>query len=194
MHSLPDLPAAPAKPCVPLAPVLSLAAFTGRGDAPVPSILDAGAALLVTSGRIAIGLALRAMGVGQGDVVLMPAYHSLSMIPPVLWRGAEARFYRVTPDAQVDLADVAAKLDRRVKAIVVTHYFGFPQQMAPIRAWCDQHRVALLEDCAHSFFGEHAGRPIGSSGDYAIASSPAAMHWTRLPWNRPAPRLTSRWR
>lgn len=171
MHSPLDLPAAPAKPRVPLAPVLSMAAFTGGARSPIPSILDAGATRLVTSGRIAIGLALRAMGVGPGDIVLMPAYHSLSMIPPVLWRGAEARFYRVTPDAQVELADVAAKLDGRVKAIVVTHYFGFPQQMAPIRAWCDQHRVALLEDCAHSFFGEHAGRPIGWSGDYAIASS-----------------------
>jgi perosamine synthetase len=171
MPSLPDLPAAPAKPRVPLAPVLSLAAFTGGSRAPLRSILDGGEARLVTSGRIAIGLALRAMGVGPGDVVLMPAYHSLSMIPPVLWRGAEARFYRVTPDAQVDLADVAAKLDGRVKAIIVTHYFGFPQQMAPIRAWCDQHAVALLEDCAHSFFGEHAGQPVGASGDYAIASS-----------------------
>jgi dTDP-4-amino-4,6-dideoxygalactose transaminase len=154
-------------PRLPLAPALSWASFRGHRHANTASILNAGATRLVTSGRIAIGLALRAIGVEQGDVVLMPAYHSLSMIPPVLWRGAEARFYRVTANAQVDLADVVSKLDGRVKAIVVTHYFGFPQQMAPIRAWCDAHGVALLEDCAHSFFGEH----VGTSGDYAIASS-----------------------
>jgi perosamine synthetase len=157
----------PARPWVPLAPVLSRASFAKGGHAPVRSILDAGQVRLVTSGRVAIALALRAMGVAAGDIVLMPAYHSLSMIPPVLWRGAAPRFYRVTPHAQVDLADLDASFDQRVKALVVTHYFGFMQDMAPIRAWCDRMHVALLEDCAHCFFGEQAG----TAGDYAIASS-----------------------
>jgi dTDP-4-amino-4,6-dideoxygalactose transaminase len=159
------------QPWVPLAPVLSRASFRRTGQAGVKSVLDAGQASFVTSGRIAIGLALRAMSVGPGDTVLMPAYHSLSMVPPVLWRGAEARFYSITPDAQVDLLDASARYDASVKAIVVTHYFGFPQDLVRIRAWCDTHNVALLEDCAHCFFGEHAGRPVGSFGDYAIASS-----------------------
>lgn len=157
----------PAQPWVPLAPVLSGAAFRRGPRGHVASILDAGQVRLVTSGRIAIGLALQEMGVATGDIVLMPAYHSLSMIPPVLWRGAQARFYRINQDTQVDLADLSAKYDPRVKALVVTHYFGFMQDMAPIRAWCDRHNVALLEDCAHCFFGAQAG----TSGDYAIASS-----------------------
>ena len=160
---------APARPCAPLAPVLSRASF-GRGPK-AASVLDAGHARLVTSGRIAIGLALQALGITAGDTVLMPSYHSASMVPPVSWRGATARFYRVRPDAQVDLLDAASKLDASVKAIVVTHYFGFIQDLAPIRAWCDAHGVALLEDCAHSFFGAYADRPVGSFGDYAIASS-----------------------
>lgn len=162
---------APARPAVPLAPVLSAAAFRRGGRAPVRSVLDAGQVKLVTSGRIAIGLALRALGVGPGDVVLMPAYHSLSMIPPVLWRGAQPRFYRLGADARIDLDDVAAKLDANVKVLVATSYFGFPQDLARLRALCDLHRIALLEDCAHCFFGEHAGQPVGSFGDYAIASS-----------------------
>ena len=169
--SLPVTAQAPARPKAPLAPVLSRASWRPARGAAMASVLDAGAVRLVTSGRIAIGLALRAMGIKPGDTVLMPAYHSLSMIPPVFWRGATPRFYRVGPDAQADLLDATAKLDATVKAIVVTHYFGFIQDLAPIRAWCDAHNVALLEDCAHCFFGEHAGRPVGSFGDYAIASS-----------------------
>lgn len=165
------LPSAPARPWAPLAPVLSRASFRHEAAPGLPSILDAGPARFVTSGRIAIGLALRAMGVGAGDTVLMPAYHSLSMVPPVFWRGATPRFYRVTTDAQVDMPDIVARLDASVKAIVVTHYFGFIQDLALIRAWCDAHGVALLEDCAHCFFGEYRGRPVGSFGDYAIASS-----------------------
>jgi perosamine synthetase len=163
-------PAAPARPRAPLVPTLSRAAFRREGQG-LPSVLDAGPSRLVTSGRIAIGLALRTMGVGAGDTVLMPAYHSLSMVPPVFWRGATPRFYPVTPDARIDLADVTARFDATVKAIVVTHYFGFIQDLAPIRAWCDANGVMLLEDCAHCFFGTSAGRPVGAMGDYAIASS-----------------------
>jgi dTDP-4-amino-4,6-dideoxygalactose transaminase len=161
---------ATAQPVVPIAPLLSLAAI-GRSGAGMPCVLDAGPACLVTSGRIAIGLALREMGVGQGDAVLLPAYHSMSMVSPVLWRGAAPVFYKVGADAAVDLDDLAARLGPTVKAIIVTHYFGFHQDMAPIRALCDAHGVHLLEDCAHCFFGEHAGRPVGTFGDYAIASS-----------------------
>lgn len=160
----------PGRPFVPLAPVLSRASF-GRSRASLPSVLDAGAAQLVTSGRVALALALRELGVAEGDTVLLPAYHSLSMVPPVLWRGAVPAFYRVGMDTGVDLVDVAARLGPSVKVLVVTHYFGFPQDLTGIRAFCDAHGLALVEDCAHCFFGEHAGRPVGSFGDYAIASS-----------------------
>lgn len=156
---------------IPLTPILSARAFN-RGVAASPkSVLDVGHARFVTSGRIAIALALRQMPVGPGDTVLVPAYHSLSMIPPVLWRGATPMFYKVGADTSVDLVDVAAKLTASTKAIMVTNYFGIPQDLVRIRAFCDAHGLLLLEDCAHCFFGEHAGRPIGSYGDYAIASS-----------------------
>jgi dTDP-4-amino-4,6-dideoxygalactose transaminase len=163
---------AASRPPIPLAPVLSLASFRRGGPVRARSVLDAGEALFVTSGRVAIALALREMGVGPGDKVLVPAYHSPSMIPPVVWRGAEPVFYRVRPDTSVDLADVAARFDPSVRALMVTHYFGFPQQeMSTIRAFCDAHGIKLLEDCAHCLIGEHQGRPVGAWGDYAAASS-----------------------
>ena len=155
----------------PLAPVLSRSSFAADASIRPLSVLDAGAVRHVTSGRIAIALALREMGIGPGDSVLVPAYHSKSMIPPVLACGARPVFYKVGPDAAVDLADVGARLDASVKAIMVTSYFGFPQALDRLRAFCDNHGVAMLEDCAHCFFGEYAGRPVGSWGDYAIASS-----------------------
>ena len=160
-----------AGPAIPLAPVLSASSFRRAAAAPARTVLDAGAYRLVTSGRIAIALALRELGVQAGDTVLVPAYHSPSMIPPVLWRGATPVFYRVGPDARVDLEDLAANIGPHTRAVMVTHYFGFAQDLAPIRALCDARGVALIEDCAHAFIGEHAGRPLGSWGDYAIASS-----------------------
>jgi dTDP-4-amino-4,6-dideoxygalactose transaminase len=153
-------------------PVLSLAAFTGGRRAALPSLLDGADVRLVTSGRIAIGLALRALGVGAGDVVLVPAYHSPSMVPPAHWCGAGVAFYRVRPDTAPDLADIEARLAAgNVKAVLATHFFGIPHDLAPLRALCDRHGVGLVEDCAHAFFGARDGVPVGSVGDYAIGST-----------------------
>jgi dTDP-4-amino-4,6-dideoxygalactose transaminase len=152
--------------------VLSLAAFAGGRRAALPSLLDGAHVRLVTSGRIAIGLALRALGVAAGDVVLVPAYHSPSMVPPAHWCGAEVAFYRVRPDTAPDLADIEVLVAKgRVKAILATHFFGIPHDLAPLRALCDRHGIGLVEDCAHAFFGARDGVPVGSTGDYAIGST-----------------------
>jgi perosamine synthetase len=145
--------------------------FASRSLPRPPSVLDAGDIRLVTSGRIAIALALREIGAGPGDKVLLPAYHSKSMVAPVAACGAAPVFFQVGADTMASMDDIAAKYDAHVKAILVTSYFGFPQPLAAIRAWCDRHGVVLIEDCAHAFFGKHAGRATGSWGDYAIASS-----------------------
>lgn len=159
------------RPAIPLSPVLSTTSFGRAAGARAAGVLDAGASRLVTSGRVAIALALRAIGVGPGDSVLLPAYHSASMVPPVLWCGATPLFYRVGRDTGADLADIAARIGPRTRVLVATHFFGFPQPMAALRALCDARGIALLEDCAHAFIGEHEGRPLGSWGDYAAASS-----------------------
>lgn len=159
------------RPLVPPTPILSAASFRRAAPARVPTLLDAGTARLVTSGRVAIALALREMGVGPGHEVLVPAWHSPSMIPPVLWRGAKPVFYRLRRDAAIDLDDIAARIGPATRAVMVTHYFGFPQAVEQVRALCDAAGVQLLEDCAHAFIGEYRGKPIGSTGDYAIGSS-----------------------
>lgn len=161
---------APASP-IPLSPVLSAASFLHLGHPPVRSIVDAGAARLVTSGRVAIALALREMAVGAGDEVLVPAYHCASMIEPVIWSGARPVFYRIRANTEIDLDDLERRVTPRTRVLMATNYFGFPQPLDKLRAFCDGHGIQLLEDCAHSFLGEYRGKPLGSFGDYAIASS-----------------------
>lgn len=165
-------PAAPyPRARIPSTPVVSRASFRRSRGQHTPSILDTAEARFTTSGRVAIALALRQMGVGPGDCVLVPSYHCASMIEPVIWSGATPLFYRIGEDTAVDLDDVASKLDGTTKVLMATNYFGFPQNLSRIRAFCDEHGLLLLEDCAHSFLGQHQGRPVGSYGDYAIASS-----------------------
>jgi perosamine synthetase len=157
----------------PIAPVLSRAAFGTHGGAraALPALTDLHHTRLVTSGRVALGLALRCAGVETGDTVLIPSWHSLSMLGPVQDRGAAARFYRIGPDTAPDLEHARALLDPTVKALVVVHYYGFVQDLALARAFCDAHGLALIEDCAHAFFGARDGHAIGAVGDYAIGSS-----------------------
>ena len=159
------------KPHIPISPVLSLESFGGDKDQHVPSVLDAGGARFVTSGKRAIALALRQMKIGKNDKVLLPAYHCIAMVKPVIQENATPVFYKINSDTSVDLDDIQARLDDSTKLLLVVHYFGFPQNLSKIRIFCDEHNILLLEDCAHCFFGEHDGRPIGSFGDYAIAST-----------------------
>lgn len=157
-------------PRVPLFPVVSQGTFTSPIQANPHSVLDAKWVLPVTYGRMAIGLALRDLGIQPGEKVLVPAYHCLSMIAPVQWAHATPIFYRVREDASVDLDDIRARVDRSTRALMVTHYFGFPQEITAIRSLCDEMGLVLLEDCAHAFFGDYEASPLGSFGDYTIAS------------------------
>jgi dTDP-4-amino-4,6-dideoxygalactose transaminase len=159
------------KPYIPIRPSLSWFEFKLHKNHSIPSILDVGTTLAVTSGRVAIALALRHMGISRGNKVLVPAYHCIAMIEPITWAGATPAFYRIHEDTSVDLDDVQRKLDVDTRALLVTHYYGFPQDMTRIRAFCNAHKLVLIEDCAHAFFGRYAGQPLGTFGDYAVASA-----------------------
>lgn len=156
---------------LPAKPVLSCASFRGSSQPALPSVLDLGEALPLTSGRAAIANALELLGAGPGDRVLVPAYHCPSMVQPVLWRGAAPVFYRIAADCRVDQDDLQSKMRQKPVALLLPHLFGFPQHAAAIRSLCDQHGVALVEDCAHAFFGEFNGHPPGWFGDFAVASA-----------------------
>ncbi|MDN5871943.1 MAG: DegT/DnrJ/EryC1/StrS family aminotransferase [Nitrococcus sp.] len=134
------------------------------------SILDAPHILKVTSGRVALAMALRHAGVSSGDEVLVPAFHCESMITPIRWLGAHPVFYRIQRDLMIDMTDLDGKLSKATRALIVTHFFGFPQDTISLRRFCDKQHVVMIEDCAHAFFGSYAGYSMGCVGDYAIAS------------------------
>ena len=162
-------------PHVPKNPVLGWSSFSRSGStrsasAPFPSVLSLPHKRYVTSARVAIALALQRVGIGRGDLVLVPAYHCLSMVEPIVFTGAEPRFFPLTPQLEVPLATLERYDLSHVRAILVTHYFGFPQAMGALSAFARKHRIALIEDCAHAVFGMADGRPIGSWGDYAAVS------------------------
>jgi len=152
-------------------PVLGWAAFAGERRAPLPSIDEHGGNIVyTTSGRAAIALALRAVGCKAGDRVLVPTYHCPTMIAPVVRLGAVPEFYPLTASGAPSMSFLA-RHGRGVRAMLVAHYFGFPQPLGQLRGFCDANGIAMIEDCAHAFFGVVDGRPVGAWGDVAIASA-----------------------
>lgn len=61
-------------------------------------------------------------------------------------------------------------MSSRTKGIIAIHYFGFPQNISGLQDICRKHKLTLIEDCAHSFFGEINHSVVGSFGDISIAS------------------------
>jgi perosamine synthetase len=156
----------------PRLPVLGWSAFSGERETPCRGILSNAYLRYTTSGRAAIALALRELGAGPGSKVLVPTYHCPTMIAPVVRADAQPLFYPITASGGVDLEWLQRAPLPGVRAVLATHYFGIPQPMASLRAFCDAHRIALIEDCAHAFFGESDGVVVGGTGDVAVASLP----------------------
>ncbi|WP_298158060.1 DegT/DnrJ/EryC1/StrS family aminotransferase [Ferrovum sp.] len=165
---------------IPKQPVFESAALTGAsgGTSSPPSLRDAPYQRTVNRGSLAIALALRHIGLSGRHEVLVPAYHCGAMIEPILAEGGLPVFYRIHADTTVDLEDMARRLTPATRVVLVPHFFGFLQPLKAVRAWCDAHDLILIEDCAHAFFGETEGCPVGTQGDYAIGSN-----WKFFPLN-----------
>lgn len=159
------------EPLAPIAPILSSHTFGRNQGYDYPSLMSLENKLHVTSGRAAIALALMHAGITEKDEVLAPAFHCESMIAPIRHLGAKPIFYSICEKATLELDKCKALLTEKTRAIIVTHYFGFPQEMETITAFCQAHNLVLIEDCAHCIFGSYQGKTLGSFGDYAIAST-----------------------
>ena len=134
-------------------------------------MLDARYRRHTISGRAAIALALQVIGVKRGDRVLVPTYHCPTMIAPVVQAQATPVFYPITASGGPNLDWLhGAAAGAGASAMLTAHYFGLPQPMSALRSFCDGRRIALIEDCAHAFFGASDGRPVGHWGNVAIAS------------------------
>ncbi|MGV7033013.1 DegT/DnrJ/EryC1/StrS family aminotransferase [Methylobacterium symbioticum] len=125
----------------------------------------------LSSGTDAIALALRALGVGVGDEVILPALTFAGSAQAVLQCGASPRFVDVDPATRcIDPAAAADAVTARTAAIMPVHLFGYPAEMSALTALADQHGLAVVADCAQAHGATLAGRPLGSFGHAAAYS------------------------
>lgn len=125
---------------------------------------------LTYNARAALFQLLLSLPKDAGDTVLLPAFHCVALVEPVVRAGYQVAYYRVLPDFAIDLEDMASKLSPRVALTVAVHYFGFPLDLAPVVKLTKAHGSYLLEDCAHSYLSRINGQFVGQVGDFAIFS------------------------
>jgi dTDP-4-amino-4,6-dideoxygalactose transaminase len=120
--------------------------------------------------RNAIYHSLNLLDIEPGSHVLAPSYICRAAIDPLIAYGVDVGFYAVTRDCSIDLRDLEARITPRTEAVLIVHYFGFPQPLHHLRRLCNTHGLALIEDCAHVLSGEVEGKPLGTVGDAAVFS------------------------
>ena len=166
------------KPYLRTRPTLSPAVLLGSSrDGVLPAPLDAGRVTFHVRARNGIWQLIRALGLQESDVVLVPSYNCGAELDAVLRAPATVRFYRVDLSARIDVDDLRQAIEPRTRAVIVTHYFGFPQpDLVAIGELCSDNGLVLIEDCAHALYSTHLGRSLGTFGDASVFSL-----WKTLP-------------
>ena len=125
----------------------------------------------VGNGTDAITLALRALDIGPGDEVIVPAITAAFTGLAVIACGAIPRIIDVD-DATLTLdpAACAAAVTSRTKAIIPVHLYGQPADMAAIRRVAERHALAIVEDCCQAHLATEDNVPVGTRADAAAFS------------------------
>lgn len=131
------------------------------------------AAAALSSGTAAIHLALKAAGVGKGDIVFCPTLTFSATANPIIYQNAIPVFidsdyetWNMSPKA----LEEAFEKYPEVKAVIVVHLYGLSADMDKIMEICKKHNVAVIEDAAESLGTYYKGKHTGTFGDYGIFS------------------------
>lgn len=130
-----------------------------------------GRAIALANGSVALELALRALGIGPGDEVVVSPRSFVASAFCVRLVGATPVFADVDRDSGAITADsVAAVLTDRTRAIIPVHLGGWPADMPALAELARSRGLLMIEDCAQAHGAEIDGRPVGSFGDAAAFS------------------------
>jgi len=140
----------------------SIKAYTGAKDA-----------LALCAGTAALHLALRVLGVKEGDLVLASSFTFMASVSPILYEKATPVFidsdesWNLSPEL---LKKAISNLPKKPKALVVTHLYGQASKMKEICEICQNEGIALVEDAAEGLGSRYNGRAVGTFGEYGVMS------------------------
>lgn len=122
-------------------------------------------AVALANGTLALDLALKALGIGPGDEVVVTPRTFIASVSCVVNVGAIPVFADVESDSgNLSAATISKVLTPQTKAVICVHLAGWPCDMDPIMALAAQHGLKVIEDCAQAHGARYKGRSVGSIG------------------------------
>jgi perosamine synthetase len=133
----------------------------------------------VCNGSIALDLAVKAIGIKEGDEVILPSFTIISPAASIVRCGGIPVLVDSDPLTwNMDVSQVEAKITSRTKAILVVHIYGLPVDMDPILDIAKRHNLKVIEDAAEMHGQMYRGKPCGSFGDISTFSFYPNKHIT----------------
>ncbi len=125
----------------------------------------------VNNGTTALHLAMLALGIGDGDEVIIPANTFIATAWGVTHAGAEPVFVDCDPDTwEIDASKIEEKITSKTKAVIGVHLYGQPYDIRAVEAICKKHHLFMVEDAAQAQGATYMGKPIGTFGEMACFS------------------------
>ena len=122
-------------------------------------------AVALANGTLALDVALQAMGIGEGDEVIVTPRSFIASVSTVVNAGAIPVFADVDNNTgNISATTIAPKITDKTKALICVHLAGWPCDMDEIMALAKQHNIWVIEDCAQAHGAKYKGRPVGSIG------------------------------
>ncbi len=145
--------------------------FTKSASEKLVELTGSPAVLLTTSGTAALEMAVRLLGIGEGDEVIVPSFTFSSGAASIVAAGGVPVFVDIEGDSgNVDPAEVEKAITAKTKAISVMHYGGAPVDMDAIMAISRKHNIPVIEDNAHGLAVKSRFGALGTIGSVAIQS------------------------
>ena len=151
---------------------LSMGPVTQRFEEESATYLRVKYAFGLSSGTAALHIALKVLGIREGDEVIVPSLTFVATANSVLYCGAKPVFADITSLDNLNISpeDILEKITNKTKAITVVHYAGYPCDMNAIMEIAEDHNLRVIEDAAHAPGAEYKGRKCGAIGDVGCLS------------------------
>jgi dTDP-4-amino-4,6-dideoxygalactose transaminase len=125
----------------------------------------------VNSGSDALYMAVRALGISEGDEVIVVSHTMLSTVDAITRNGAKPVFVDIEPDTYVmDVAEVEAKISNKTRAIIPVHLYGHPVDMDPLMEIAHKYGLRVIEDACQAHGSEYGSAKVGNIGDIGCFS------------------------
>ncbi|OGI00450.1 MAG: hypothetical protein A2Y25_11920 [Candidatus Melainabacteria bacterium GWF2_37_15] len=128
-------------------------------------------------GRVALYAILKAIGIQEGDEVIVPAFTCVVVPNAIIYLDAKPVYVDIDLETyNIDVNKIEEKITSKTRAILAQNIFGMSSDLDSIMQIAEKHNLYVIEDCAHGFGGYYKGRPNGSVADAAFYSTQ---------WNKP---------